>query len=65
MQPTPQEFRLMAARAMMPERTIREIYRGKRRARESTFLRVLKVAEECGAPLPPPDAVAPRAGAGQ
>jgi hypothetical protein len=51
--PTPQQRREIAARAIMPERTIRRVYRGAP-AKPSTIERISRAAAEIGAPLPPP-----------
>jgi hypothetical protein len=53
--PTPQQIRLIAARAFMPERKVREVYRGIV-VREATYLRVLQAARDTAAPWPPSSA---------
>lgn len=50
--PTPQIRREIAARALMPERTVLGVYRNPSSHKPSTVARVVRAAMEIGAPEP-------------
>jgi len=50
--PTPQQRREIAARALMPERTVLRVYRQPDKSKPSTLARVVRAAVELGVRAP-------------
>ena len=51
---TPQQRRELAARAIVPEKTVKRAYQHPERSRNATLARLTKAAGELGLPPPPP-----------